>query len=429
MADFSPPRETLSIFNSNLFCGGPIGPQGLTGSTGGIGYTGTTGVTGFTGPTGFTGTTGVTGYTGTTGVTGYTGSAGPTGSIGYSPYAYGEFTMAQPSGYTDWDGNIGYFGENTGTGTSGVWEASFENNLVGFTGGYVFNIEKTSSYKISVKATISGDGGFYAGPVTLRDNNMNILTNGGFFMSGVTTPFTISFQDYIGNLTAGQTLSLYWFTANNPSSILVNSASVIIEDIGIIGPTGTTGVTGYTGTTGTTGETGTTGVTGYTGTTGYTGPLGTGPTGSAGAITAGGYITIEQQTFSDVFSDVTSISFPIEANSTYIVQGGIQVLTPFNGTYFRFNGGTSSPIEVNIQFYRLAETPPLPAISHVSLFSFEEDVLTADFFGAGGFNLIPIYGKIVNGANTGIVQLQWKSFLDEEISVLGVGTWLIANKI
>jgi hypothetical protein len=105
--------------------------------------------------------------------------------------------------------------------------------------------------------------------------------------------------------------------------------------------------------------------------------------------------------------------------------------TPITGgAEFQFTG-PSSPITVSIQFYDINK--PLAVLEadpgEHFLTSFGANINTASMYaGDGRPTWIPICGKIVNGANTGNVQLQWRS-PDSSGYTLKIGTWLIANKI
>lgn len=182
---------------------------------------------------------GPTGAMGETGPTGPTGETGPTGGYGYSPYPYGSYSMAAPAQPTIIIGS-GFqvdFGLAQSGGDPGVWVAGPLNNIVTtetnfFT--YGFNVHTSSRYRIT-----------FTYDVSVQDDalTMELFVNDGPQATNLDVPS--------GSLTwTGDVDAAYLIrpriTLTNTDTYQINSASMLIEDLGIVGPTGPTGPTGST---------------------------------------------------------------------------------------------------------------------------------------------------------------------------------------
>jgi len=129
-----------------------IGPQGVTGATGGVGATGATGGVGATGPVGVTGATGGVGATGPVGVTGATGGVGATGPVGATG-ATGQMGLT---------GTVGATGMTGATGFTGGYPVHFIGEVYG--GGIVFFVYDDGQHGLIVCDTnLSSNMRWYAG--------------------------------------------------------------------------------------------------------------------------------------------------------------------------------------------------------------------------------------------------------------------------
>ena len=296
---------SLGYFGSTGYRGS-VGLTGYTGSVGTTGYTGSTGTTGYTGSTGttgYTGSIGVTGYTGSTGTTGYTGSAGTTGytgSTGTTGYT-GSVGLTGYTGSVGYFGSLGYFGSTgyTGSvGTTGYTGSVGGTGLTGYTGsigatGYTGSVGLTG-YTGSVGTT------GYTGSVGLTGYTGSV----GYFGS----------LGYFGSVGYRGSVGLTGYTGSIGTTGYTGS----------IGDTGYTGSVGYRGSVGLTGYTGSVGTTGYTGsvgTTGYTGSLGnTGYQGSAG-VTGSAPGANTQIVFNDSTFANASAAFTFDKASNTVMVG------------------------------------------------------------------------------------------------------------
>ena len=204
------------------------GTTGQTGQTGNTGNAGSTGQTGNTGPSGATGS-GESGKTGQTGQSGATGS-GATGATG-------------ATGVTGPAGSLGTYWEEDGSG----------------------NLLPVSDNLYDIGSTTKRVKDLYLGPDSLN------------FVSGdVTYPIsvgTVSGSEH--GIICNTSLKVDSMACNGNIECQlagnfgsVNTTTLKVDGVPVLGGAGATGRTGNTGNTGQTGQTGNTGKTGATGATG-----------------------------------------------------------------------------------------------------------------------------------------------------------------